>query len=219
MKSKLRVVLDVLLLLAFAAGIGAAGYWYWFGLDNSPSQTDIILQPDAGSLDLAAMIQSVRETAAGPDQPEWSPQNLSNRWQHIVIHHSASLSGNAAIFEADHRKRGMTNGLGYHFVIDNGYGGEDGAVEIGPRWTKQFDGGHLKGDDINRISIGICLVGDFTKAPPTPKQVASLKALLKHLRKLTVITPGQVKPHNGMPGQSTEWPGLLPVDVLVQSLQ
>lgn len=219
MKSKLRVVLDIVLLAVFAAGVGAAGCWYFGVFEPDSGQPEVLLQADPGTLDIEAMLKTVRETPAGPDVSDWSPANLSNRWQYIVIHHSASLSGNASIFEADHRKRGMSNGLGYHFVIDNGYGGEDGAVEIGPRWLKQLDGGHLKGDEINKTAIGICLVGDFTKAPPTPKQIASLKALLLHLTRISLITPGQIKPHHAMPGQATECPGLFPVDALVQSLQ
>lgn len=219
-KSKWRIALDILLLLVFVAGLGGAGYYYWFHLgEEEKGAEEIILQPDAGTLDLAAMLKTARETPAGPELPEWQPENLSNRWQSIAVHHSATLSGNASIIEVDHRKRGMTNGLGYHFVIDNGYGGEDGKVEIGSRWVKQFDGGHLKGDDVNRTSIGICLIGDFTKAPPTAKQIASLKALLKSLMKVTLITPGQIKGHRQMPYQATECPGLLPLEAIVQSLQ
>ncbi len=45
------------------------------------------------------------------------------------------------------------------------------------------------------------------------------KALLLHLTRISLITPGQIKPHHAMPGQATECPGLLPVDALVQSLQ
>ena len=218
-KSKLRVALDILLLLTFVAGLGAAGYYYWVRLDEQPVvEEEVILHTDSGGLDLEAMLQAAKNTPAGPDLPEWSPTGLSNRWQYITVHHSGSLSGNSAIFDADHRKRGMNNGLGYHFVITNGYGGEDGHIEIGPRWTKQLDGGHLKGDDINKISIGICLVGDFTKAPPTAKQIASLKALLKHLMKITLLTPGQIKPHREMPHQATDCPGSLPVALIVQNL-
>src|SRR5512137_783663 len=64
-------------------------------------------------------------------------------WQLIVIHHSATPNGDAEIFDAAHRARGMVNGLAYHFVIDNGTNGKpDGFIETGSRWVKQIYGGH-----------------------------------------------------------------------------
>ncbi|MCK4602755.1 MAG: hypothetical protein KAU28_09835, partial [Phycisphaerae bacterium] len=51
-------------------------------------------------------------------------------WRYIVIHHSATARGNAAVFDKSHRRRGYDE-LGYHFVIDNGAGGPDGNVEVG----------------------------------------------------------------------------------------
>src|SRR5271165_7120164 len=45
-------------------------------------------------------------------------------WEFIVIHHSATRTGDAEIFDAAHRARGMINGLAYHFVIDNGSDGK-----------------------------------------------------------------------------------------------
>ncbi|HHT9113865.1 MAG TPA: hypothetical protein ACFYD0_11140, partial [Candidatus Wunengus sp. YC65] len=52
-------------------------------------------------------------------------------WRYIVVHHSATSSGNAAEFDKYHRrKKGWENGLGYHFVIGNGNGTPDGKIEI-----------------------------------------------------------------------------------------
>ncbi|MEO7675218.1 MAG: peptidoglycan recognition family protein [Verrucomicrobiota bacterium] len=104
------------------------------------------------------------------------------RWKWIVVHHSAIKFGNAAIYDRAHRKRGMENGLAYHFVIGNGIDSGDGEIEIGNRWLKQLDGGHVHRDEINKIGIGICLVGDFEQRKPTARQILALRELVEYLR-------------------------------------
>lgn len=104
------------------------------------------------------------------------------RWKWIVAHHSAIKYGNAAIYGKAHRERGMENGLAYHFVIGNGIDSGDGEIEIGPRWLKQLDGGHVHREDINRVGIGICLVGNFEQGKPTPKQLLAFRELVEYLR-------------------------------------
>ena len=42
------------------------------------------------------------------------------KWQRIVVHHSAIKYGNVEKYDAAHRLRGMQNGLAYHFLIGNG---------------------------------------------------------------------------------------------------
>jgi LysM repeat protein len=105
-----------------------------------------------------------------------------NKWKHIVIHHSATRQGNAKSFDSAHRRRGMNNGLAYHFVIGNGTGSGDGTIEIGPRWRGQLNGGHVKSAWFNGNSIGICMVGNFQERKPSAKQLASLQDLIKHLQ-------------------------------------
>ncbi|MFQ5589758.1 MAG: peptidoglycan-binding protein, partial [Phycisphaerae bacterium] len=56
---------------------------------------------------------------------------ISPRWTTIVIHHSATETGGASLFDRFHRKRGW-DGLGYHFVIGNGTDTPDGLIEVGP---------------------------------------------------------------------------------------
>lgn len=109
----------------------------------------------------------------------------SYRWQWVVAHHSAIKYGNAEIYDRAHRERGMENGLAYHFVIGNGIDSGDGEIEIGPRWRKQLDGGHVHREDLNKIGIGICLVGNFEETKPTTKQIAALKELIDYLKTST----------------------------------
>ena len=73
-------------------------------------------------------------------------------WKYIIIHHSATKSGNAKLFDRYHIRRGMKNGLAYHFVIDNGTCGKrNGQLEIGNRWKKQIHGGGCKQDYYNKF--------------------------------------------------------------------
>ncbi|MGC4072465.1 MAG: peptidoglycan recognition family protein [Nibricoccus sp.] len=106
----------------------------------------------------------------------------TGRWTMIICHHSALREGNAAIYDKQHRQRGMENGLAYHFLIGNGVDSGDGQIEIGSRWLRQIKGGHVRSDEINEVAIGICLVGNFETEKPTANQVAALKELLCYLR-------------------------------------
>ncbi len=140
---------------------------------------------------------------------EWIPSANERPWRWIVIHHSATDNGSAAIFDLAHRKRGWDE-LGYHFVIDNGRGGEDGLVEIGSRWTKQKWGAHCgktPNNEYNNYGIGICLVGDSSEKLPSAKQLAGLKKLLLVLMDRYKITPARVIGHRDAPGASTACPG------------
>ncbi|WP_309380638.1 LysM peptidoglycan-binding domain-containing protein [Cerasicoccus frondis] len=105
-----------------------------------------------------------------------------SRWKYVVAHHSAIEQGNAAIYGAAHERRGMENGLAYHFVIGNGIDSGDGEIEVGPRWRQQLRGGHVRDSRVNDVGIGICLVGNLENHPPTPKQRASFIQLVNYLR-------------------------------------
>lgn len=129
-------------------------------------------------------------------------------WKFIVIHHSATTTGSAAVFDEQHRARGMVNGLAYHFVIDNGTDGTtDGGVETGMRWTKQLPGGHCRQANINEHGIGICLVGDFSKSRPTAKQLDALESLVRQLQEQFAIADDQILGHGEIIGEFSECPG------------
>lgn len=102
-------------------------------------------------------------------------------WKYIVGHHSATKYGNAEIYNRNHLRRGMENGLAYHFVIGNGVDSGDGEIEVGPRWKKQLEGGHVRKREVNLQGIGICMVGNFEETHPSKKQLASFTALVDHL--------------------------------------
>jgi hypothetical protein len=106
------------------------------------------------------------------------------RWRYIVIHNSGTRQGNAKAFEYYHRRvRKMQNGLAYHFVVGNGTSSGNGQVEIGNRWTRQINGGHVHSDYLNNIALGICLVGDFNRQTPTSRQLLATEELVRYLRR------------------------------------
>ncbi len=133
------------------------------------------------------------------------------RWKYIVVHNSGSRSGNAKIFDYYHRKvRKMRNGMAYHFVIGNGSKSGNGAIEIGDRWHRQINGGHVASDYLNDIAIGICLVGDFNRDLPTENQLAALKELIDYLRRIAGNAKRKeptVRGHRDINPRPTDCPG------------
>ena len=135
------------------------------------------------------------------------------RWRYLVVHNSGTRQGNAKAFDYYHTQvRKMPNGLAYQFVIGNGTSSGDGQIEVGPRWKRQINGGHVHSDYLNNIALGICLVGDFNQEQPTPKQLEALDELLRYLRQRVGKTEGKwaaVKAHREInpPRWPTDCPG------------
>ena len=141
------------------------------------------------------------------------------QWKYIVIHHTATWKGNARTINSSHGYRGFWNGLGYHFLIDNGTLGKgDGQIEMSPRWIRQQNGAHCKADNMNTKAIGIALVGNFNYEKPTPNQLQSLSFLLSVLRRYYGTPSANILLHRQVPGARTECPGkLFPRDYLRQT--
>ncbi|MDB5172078.1 MAG: hypothetical protein JWN51_851 [Phycisphaerales bacterium] len=97
------------------------------------------------------------------------------RWHYVYIHHSRTSEGNALTLGQD------TGGLTDHFLIGNGNGLTDGAVQTGPRWGQQLPA-VIPGMDVTSDCISVCMVGDFTHSRPTPTQQARLVELVKALQ-------------------------------------
>ena len=133
------------------------------------------------------------------------------RWKYIIVHNSGTRQGNARIFDNYHRRvRKMQNGLAYHFVIGNGKSSGNGQIEIGNRWTRQINGGHVASNYLNDISIGICLVGDLNRDLPTKSQLEALDELCTYLRGRIGKVKGKpaiVKGHKEINPKPTDCPG------------
>lgn len=166
----------------------------------------------------AARRREAKEAASLPSA--WSVPS-KRRWQYIVIHHSATQNGGAESFGREHQKK-WPNGLGYHFVIGNGTDTGDGEVEVGPRWLRQnegIDGAHAGNERYNKYGIGICLVGDYNKQRPTPRQLVSLRRLCRALMARYGITRDRIYPHCDVRRGHTDCPGKgFPFQSFVSSL-
>jgi len=132
-----------------------------------------------------------------------------NKWEYVVLHHSATNEGNADNFDKYHRdKKKWEHGLAYHFVIGNGHGSGNGEIEVGDRWKKQLHGAHTANMDLNRISIGICLVGNFeADNEPTNKQLESLVSLVSYFSEKYHIPKSRIVRHSQVLQKGTACPG------------
>ncbi len=152
-------------------------------------------KPDYSTLSIPASV-----TTDGPLDVE-----LDRKWNYIVIHHSATASGSAKSFDKYHREELGWLGVGYHFVIGNGRGTDDGVVEPTFRWQKQIHGAHAGVDKYNQHGIGICLVGNLADDYPTKKQMKSLVALVNDLQKRCNIPTSRIMLHRHI--KNTRCPG------------
>ena len=151
-----------------------------------------------------------------PGNEAWRPASAPRNWQYIVLHHTATETGSVDSIHAAHQQKKDKNGkpwlgIGYHFVIGNGRGMPDGAVEPTFRWRTQIQGAHAGSSnrDYNEVGIGVCLVGNFEETPPTPAQVESCHVLVQTLRREFQIAETQVVPHNEIRTSGTACPGKL----------
>lgn len=130
------------------------------------------------------------------------------QWKYIIVHHTATQTGNAKTIHRSHGERGFWNGLGYHFLIGNGTLGKgDGQIEMSPRWIRQQTGAHCKAGGMNDKAIGVGLVGNFSNDTPTPNQIQSLIYLLKILGDYYGIPKSNILGHREVEGARTECPG------------
>lgn len=149
-----------------------------------------------------------------PSDPGWLPERgLSERWECIVIHHTASLAGSLRDVDAWHQAKGWES-CGYHFVIGNGTNSPDGKVEPSVRWKEQSTGAHTRlGMNVrlgvenyyNEHGIGIVLVGDFERQRPSPRQMDSLVRLVRFLRTACRVPDSRIYVHGEL--KATDCPG------------
>lgn len=156
-----------------------------------------------------------------PDFPrEWlPPADVEKKWTAIIVHHSATETGNAAIFDRMHREEYHWDGVGYDFVIGNGSNSGDGQVEVTFRWKRQIPGAHCGGTPdnwANKDAVGICLVGNFDYREPTARQMQSLSKLTHFLQNRYGIPASRIYGHGDTPGAHvTDCPGrMFPIERL-----
>ncbi|GDY14718.1 hypothetical protein LBMAG53_35960 [Planctomycetota bacterium] len=106
---------------------------------------------------------------------------LLDRVDRITVHHTgehghmADLNDIAVIRGIEryhHEDRGWA-AIGYHYLV-----GRDGAIYEGR--PIKFQGAHVSGSNAN--NLGVTVIGDFSKAAPSARQLASLRAFLEDSR-------------------------------------
>jgi hypothetical protein len=190
-------------------------HWFFFGKQDdedsivvqksgAEGQKDLVPAPGGGGVRWQYLTPAIRQAID-------DARVGRNRWKYIIVHNSGTRQGNARIFDYYHRYvRRMPNGLAYHFVIGNGTSSGNGQVEIGNRWVRQLNGGHVHSDYLNYISIGICLVGDFNRDLPTKAEYEALDELIRYLRRRVGKVDGRysiVRGHKEINPRPTDCPG------------
>lgn len=174
--------------------------------------------PTTGRVRQASLPQQLASLVNEPSDLFWPPK-ADKPWKYVVLHHSASARGNLDAIDREHRENYQWKGCGYHFVIGNGTDSPDGKIEVTPRWADQKQGIHCrnaKHSDMTEYGIGICLVGDLDKSPPTPKQIASAKLLVAYLSNRYQIPVARVDTHDHLAASPTACPGkFFPMQAIV----
>jgi len=142
-------------------------------------------------------------------------------WKNIIVHHSASDWGTARVIDGWHKQRGWS-GIGYHFVILNGFTNyEDrkrdrcmhsliGSIETGrpinldPFISQSEVGAHALG--FNKNSIGICLI--HRDGAYHANMYTSLIELLDELVHKFGIDPVNIKGHYEVDAKKPHCPGI-----------
>ncbi|MGQ0635101.1 MAG: peptidoglycan recognition protein family protein [Planctomycetaceae bacterium] len=170
--------------------------------------------PRVGNAGRRPQVAGLPASIPTPGRNAWQPNAKARDWKYIVIHHTATNSGSVESIHESHLKNKDKNGnpwlgIGYHFVIGNGAGMPDGAIEPTFRWRTQIQGAHAGSQDkaYNELGIGVCLVGDFEKSPPTPAQRRAVKLLVQSLKSDYHISSANVVGHKDIRASATECPG------------
>ena len=98
--------------------------------------------------------------------------------KYIVLHHSAGVDGVTRDFDAMKKYHMEHNGwrnIGYHWVVER----VNGVLTAIPGRAESDTGAHCPGR--NTDGIGVCLVGDFTNAPPDEEQYAFVANLCRNI--------------------------------------
>lgn len=99
---------------------------------------------------------------------------------------------------------GLT-GLGYHFIVGNGQGLDDGQIAVGYRWDRQLAGAHVaqsapNAARYNEHAVAICLVGNGERRAFTERQIHELIGLVRQLQAELGISANEVHLHSSLSG-------------------
>ena len=154
--------------------------------------------------DLAAVELSPRGPGAEVFRTEVPVQAI--KWRNIVVHASV----------ADRREMARR----YHFLIGPDTAGAPDAVRATSLWKHQAEGYHvyIPGYDYNADSIGICLVGDFSRSGPSGVQFRALVSLVQTLQRACGISADHVYLHSDLDAVSRSPGEAFPVEAFTARL-
>jgi len=177
MTTQLRVW-KVLLVLLVSMTSGAI---VLMGLRNNP--------PLAGAFCLSSYYRLTPTDAAISSRS----QQTFDYWQNIEIYYSGTRVGNIDWLASLNGYRNPKD-LNCHFVICNGYGGEDGQIQTTERWQNQAVVKSGQNQDASGRTIRICIVSDGKTTFPTDCQVRRTETLIETLCRHFRINPQHVRP-------------------------
>lgn len=127
---------------------------------------------------------------------------VGGSWLRITVHHSDQVPGtrlDGTLADSQEALRKIQHNaienerwgdIGYHFLID-----ASGRIFEGR--PLEWQGAHARGDN-NVRNLGICLLGDFHRRPPSPAALAALEALLEELRAKNGLARSSVVCHRDL---------------------
>ncbi|MAD18694.1 MAG: hypothetical protein CMJ52_00500 [Planctomycetaceae bacterium] len=167
--------------------------------------------PREGMGDLpSASVLAPSDTDRGRSRTGLDPARtaMSTAWTRIVVHDSGFYFDDADDIARRHVNQGNLREIGYHFVIGNGNGSlADGQIHVTTRWDAQRPGAHVASrlgadpavaDGLNRVAIGICLVGNGDQKRFTQAQTKSLAQLVTTLQSRLSISDEAVHLHSDL---------------------
>jgi hypothetical protein len=140
----------------------------------------LAMQPAPLTPDSARSLMSLTSSAEVDELFDTQIPMRTGRWKYIYIHHSGATAGSASSL-ADANGPSIT--VPDHFVVGNGEGAGDGEIQVGQRWNTQQPAGKTRGlDRLDPDCISVCVIGDFDRASPTPRQMEQLARLVTSLQ-------------------------------------
>lgn len=168
----------------------------------------LMLEPGPSVPQTGVALQSIDTGSVNPKPSDKLFETASPQahWRSIVVHDSRTKQGSAETLNLIHQKLGR-GGLGYHFVIDNGPGSDDGKIEVGFRWSGQAPGAFFDDQTANwPDAIGICLIGDGDAGRFTEAQLEQLVWLVQQLQQHYDIPKNDVYAQIGASTAASRFP-------------
>jgi hypothetical protein len=173
--TQLRVWKALLMLLVAMT----SGAMFLMALGNNP--------PSAGAFRLSSYLK-----LASPNQAvKSSALQEMGRWKRIEVCYSGTHGGNLEVLTY---LQGSSHpyDLECHFVLCNGFGGEDGQILTTERWDTQQSVRPSQNGPGNEETIRICVVSDGRSTYPTDCQIMRIEALVDILCQRFSIGPESV---------------------------